>query len=140
MSSHDSHDVVANILVRGAPPSVAMEVQEQFVHELNEVGPIAEGLTSERQPGERGVAELLGQVGLKLLSAGVIKHIAQVMVAVVKRSDRYEIHIGDIKVSKDRASPEDVDRINKFLLQVLEQQEGSKRKKRQRKGAEKNKR
>ena len=66
-----------------------------------------------------GEIELLGQIGLALLSAGAVKYIAQVIVEFVKRHDRYEVKVGDIKISKDHASSADLEAIHKELNRIL---------------------
>ncbi len=76
----------------------------------------------------KGAVELIGQVGLALLSADLLKHIAQVIVEFIKRNDRYSIELGDIKITKDNATAQDMERIGKQLHKImLERQKSNKR-------------
>jgi len=107
------------------PQPTSAEAQERLVNELNEAGPVAEVVIEDERAGGKGNLELLGQVGLALLAADALKHIARVIVEFVKRNDRYEIRVGNIKISKDHASERDVERINATLRAIMAQRRGT---------------
>ena len=119
------YDAILDLSAPGAPDGVVADAQERLVSELNEAGPIAAVVTEDKGPGQKGIFELLGKVGVTLLSPDVIKHIAQVIVGFAKRNDGYEISVGDIKISKARASDKDVERINAVLLKILARRRAS---------------
>ena len=120
------HDLILEISAPGIPREVVSRVQEQFVRELNERAPIADALTQE-QPGRKGLLELVGHVGLALLTPDLVGYIGRVIVEFVKRNDRYSITVGDIVISKDNASAQDMDRIEQQLLKVMAKRKGKKR-------------
>jgi hypothetical protein len=99
------------------PPDVVSLAQQQLVNELNERAPIAD-FVRERRPETKGTSELM-QVGLTLLSAGLVKHTAQVIVEFLRRNDRYSLKIGDIEITKDHASAQDMERIAKQLHKIM---------------------
>jgi hypothetical protein len=112
------HDVILHISApEDVPPDVVFLAQQRLVNELNERAPIAD-FVRERRPETKGASELM-QVGLAVLSAGLLKHVAQVIVEFVKRNDRYSIKIGDIEITKDHASAQDVERIAKQLHKIM---------------------
>jgi hypothetical protein len=111
------HDVILHISAPEVPPDVISRAQQQLVNELNERAPIAD-FVRERRLDTKGAAELM-QVGLALLSAGLLKHIAKVIVEFVKRDDRYSIKIDDIEITKDHASAQDMERIAKQLHKIM---------------------
>jgi len=120
-------DVVLHISAPGVPRAAILDAQERLVRELNEAGPIAEVVTRGERAGSKGVLEVLGQVGIAVLSAGALKYIAQVITEFVKRNDRYEICVGDVKITRDHASEQEIERINKILLQVMERRRRDKK-------------
>jgi hypothetical protein len=113
------HDVVLHISAPGVPPDVVSRAQQELVNELNERAPIADVMQVHRQERTKGAVELIGQVGLALLSAGLLNHIAQVIVEFVKRNNRYSIKIDDIEITKDNASAQDMERIGKQLHKIM---------------------
>ena len=113
------YDTILQLSAPGVPDAAVADAQERFVSELNECGPIAAVVTEDKRPGERGVFELLGQIGVSLISGDAIKHIAEVIVEFVRRNDRYAISVGDIQITNDHASEKDVERINAVLLKLL---------------------
>jgi len=120
-------DVILHISAPDVPRAAITEAQERLVRELNEDGPIAELVTRDELTGSKGVVEVLGQVGIALLSAGALKHIAQVLTGFVKRNDRYEIRVGDIKITRDHASEKEIKHINKVLFEIMTRQQRSKK-------------
>jgi hypothetical protein len=118
------HDLILHINAPGVPANVVSRAQEQLVGELNEYAPVAEVATSDAQTGTKGAIEIIGQVGLALLSSDAVKYIAQVLADFVKRNDRYEITVGDIKIKGQR---QDVALINKQLLKIMAQRSGIER-------------
>ena len=66
-------------------------------------------------------------VGLALLSANLLKHIAEVIIEFLKRNDSYTIEIGDIKITKDNASARDMERIGKQLRKIMVERQKSKK-------------
>jgi hypothetical protein len=101
------------------PDGVVLRAQQELIRELNERGPIAEARDRGAQAGTKGVALEFGQISLALLSAGLVKHIAQIIIEFVKRNERYEIIVGDIKLSKDHASADEVEKVNNLLLTIM---------------------
>jgi hypothetical protein len=101
------------------PDSVVLRAQEDLIRELNERGPIADALNQVPLAGAKGLILEFGQIGLALLSAGLVKHIAQIIIEFVKRNDRYEIIVGDIKISKDKASAHEMEKLNELLLTIM---------------------
>ncbi len=113
------YDTILQLRAPAVPPAVVADAQERLVSELNERGPIAVMVSDDKAPGGKGILELLGQIGISLLSPDLIKHVAQVIVEFVKRNDSYEISVGNIKISKEHATENDVERINTVLLKIL---------------------
>jgi hypothetical protein len=116
-------DTILHILAPGAPQSAVSLAQEQLITELNERGPIASMMSGD-QEGTKGDFEFVGQIGLALLSSGIIKYIAQVLTEFVKRNERYTIKVGDVAIAKDHATEQDMERINKELLRILSRRHG----------------
>jgi hypothetical protein len=113
------HDLVMHIAAAELPDSVVFQAQEQLISELNERGPIADALNQGSRRGTKGLELELGQIGLALLSAGVVKHIAQIIIEFVKRTNDYEVTLGDIKISKKNASSREMEEVNNYLLKIL---------------------
>jgi hypothetical protein len=120
------HDLVMHIAAAELPDSVVFRAQEQLISELNERGPIADALDEGPQAGTKGLALEFGQIGLTLLSAGLVKNIAQIIIEFVKRNPRYEVRVGDIKISKDHASAREMEEVNNLLLKIMAKRQGGK--------------
>lgn len=114
-----THDAILHISAPGVPPDVVSRAQQQLIDELNERGPIADFVRERRQDGTKGAADLMGQVGLALLSANLLKHVAMVIVEFVKRNERYSIKIDGIEITKDHASARDMERVGEELQKIL---------------------
>ncbi|VIO80843.1 hypothetical protein [Bradyrhizobium ivorense] len=121
-------DITLHLSSSGLSPDLISHTRDQLISELNEGGPIAAAVATDGPQGNKGgEIELLGQIGLALLSAGTVKYIAQVVVEFVKRHDRYEVKVGDIKISKDHASNEDMEAIHNELNKILALRKASKK-------------
>jgi hypothetical protein len=70
-------------------------------------------------PDAKGPIEVVGQLGLALLSPLVVKYIAQVIVEFVKRNPQYIVKINGIEISRDRVSEKEIEAINKFALDIM---------------------
>jgi hypothetical protein len=119
------HDVIVAFSARELSRDLISQAQEHLIDELNERGPIADMILDDVKHGSKGATELVGQVGLALLSANVLKYIAQVLVEFVKRNDRLVVKVGDIEITKDHASEGDKEAIYKLLSKILKQRESS---------------
>jgi hypothetical protein len=113
------YDVVLRIVAPGVPPDVISHAQQQLVDQFNERAPIADFLRQNRQEGTKGDVELIGHIGLALLSANVLKHIATVIIEFARRNKRYSIEVGDVKITKDHATAKDMDHIEKQLHAIM---------------------
>ena len=112
-------DSTIEVSAPGAPADLVAGVTQQLVTELNrEIGPVASPLTEKAAPGAKGDVVLLGQIALALISAGVTKQIAQILVQYIKRNPRYVIQVGKIKITKEHASKDDVSLINSLVQEL----------------------
>src|SRR5258705_11337256 len=96
-------DVILIISAPAVPRDVLLEAQNWLALELNERGPVDEAVV-EDLPDAKGPIEVVGQLGLALLSPLVVKYIAQVIVEFVKRNPQYIVKINGIEISRDRVS------------------------------------
>jgi hypothetical protein len=110
----------------GAPPDLIFNATQQLVSELNrEIGPVATRVTEEAPAGAKGDVISLGQIALALISAGITKQIAEILIHFIKRNPRYVIQVGTIKITREHASSSDVALIN-TLVQELSVESGKK--------------
>jgi hypothetical protein len=113
------YDLIVHVSAPGLSPDLISTAQETLIDELNERGPIAITLISEERRGSKGPITEIGQIGIALLSAGVLKYIAQVLTEFVRRNDRIVVKVGDIEISKDNASKKDEEFIARQLSAIL---------------------
>jgi len=118
-SNGDTGDTIVKVSAPGAPPDLVFNATQQLISEINrELGPVASRAAEKGEPGDKGDAVTLGTIVLALISAGITKQIAQVLISYVKRNPRYVVQIGKIKITKDHASANDVSLINSLVLEL----------------------
>jgi hypothetical protein len=115
------HAIVFSIAGEGLPDDSVAEAKAQLVRDLNDQGPIATPVSAGAKRGEKGDLVTVGQIGLALISAGLVQQVARVIVEFIKRNQKYTIQIGNIKVTRDHASNKDIETINKELKRLLSQ-------------------
>jgi hypothetical protein len=116
---HSDGDSVIQVSAPGAPPDLVFNATQQLISEINrEAGPVASRAPEKGEPGAKGDPITLGTIVLALISAGITKQIAQVLISYVKRNPRYVVQIGKIKITKDHASTNDVSLINSLVLEL----------------------
>ena len=100
----------------GAPNDLIFDAAQQLISELNrEIGPVASRALEKGEAGAKGDPVTLGQIVLALISAGVVKQIAQVLVSYIKRNPRYVIKVGKVEITKDFASANEISLINSLV-------------------------
>lgn len=110
---------IIEVSAPGAPSDLVFEVTQRLVAELNrEIGPVASRVTEKPTPGAKGDVVSLGQIALALISAGITKQIADILVQYIKRNPRYVIQVGKIKITKEHASKDDVALINSLVQEL----------------------
>jgi hypothetical protein len=112
-------DSTIEVSVPDGSSDLIANVTQQLVTELNtEIGPVASHVSKKGTPGTKGDVVSLGQIALALLSAGITKQIAQILVQYIKRNPRYVIQVGKIKITKEYASKNDVTLINSLVQEL----------------------
>ncbi len=94
--------------------------RERLIREINDLGPIATPLFAPAAPGTKGAIEKLGEIGVALVSGGVVKSLASVLVEFIKRNPRYVLKVGDITISKDHATRRDIEVIHAEFNKIYE--------------------
>ena len=112
-------DVVLELAADSVPADVLVMARQQLIDELNQRAPIAVPVQESTGKGAKGSVELAGQVGLALLSGGLLNYISQVIIEFVRRNNRFSIKIDGIEVTKDNASTVDMENISKQLTKLM---------------------
>jgi len=114
-----AESTVIEVSAPGASSDLVADVTQRLMTELNrELGPVASRVAEKAAPGAKGDPVTLGAIVLALISAGVTKQIAQILVQYIKRNPRYVIQVGKIKITKDHASKDDVALINSLVQEL----------------------
>ncbi len=118
MSSQAQHSI--KVTIPGGSPDLTFEASHQLIDELNLVsGTIASRDTEKgSSPGSKGDPVTLGTIILAAITAGVAKQVAGVLVSYIKRNPKYVIEIGQIKLTKDYATENDVNAINAIAAEL----------------------
>jgi hypothetical protein len=112
-------NTIIEVNVPGAPSDLVANVTQELIGELNtQVGPVASRISEKVPAGSRGEVISFGQIALALISAGVTKQIAQILIQYIKRNPRYVIQVGAVKITKDYASKDDVAAINSLVREL----------------------
>jgi hypothetical protein len=110
---------IIEVSAPGAPSDLVFNVTQQLITELNrEIGPVASRVAEKAASGTKGDLVSLGQIALALISAGITKQIAEILVHYIRRNPRYVIQVGKIKITKDHASKDDVTLINALVQEL----------------------
>jgi hypothetical protein len=117
MSSHAQ--VSIELSVPDASADLTFNAAQGLINELNrELGQVAQRKSQDAAGGTRGDLVTVGQIALALISAGITKQIAQVLISYIKRNPRYTIQIGKIKLTKDFVSTKDVAAMNALVEEL----------------------
>jgi hypothetical protein len=117
VSIDDGH--IVKLTIPNGSADLVFEATERLVAELNMVaGPLASRKADKSKPGSKGDPVTLGQIVLAVMSGGVVRQIAQALVAYVKRNPRYVVQVDKIKITKDYASTKEMEAINLLVKQL----------------------
>lgn len=112
--------VVISIVAEGMSNDAIEEIKDRLIREFNELRfQLASPVYKEAEPGARGDAVTMGQIGLALISAGLVQQVARIAVEFVKRNSQFTLQIGDIKVRKDHASSMDIKTVGEELRKLI---------------------
>ena len=124
-----SHHADIELSAPGASSDLIFTTTQQLIAELNrEAGPVALRPTvpAAAEPGAKGDLVSVGQIAIALISAGITKQIAQILMAFIKRNPRYVLQVGKIKITKDHASANEVEMINSLVKELASKSERQK--------------
>lgn len=119
MSSDEK--VVISIGAQGMSDDSIEQTKERLIRDFNESGfRLASPVLKPSKSGEKGDVITVGQIGLALISAGLVQQAARIAVEFIKRNSKFTLQIGDIKISKDHASTIDIKVISEQLQKLLD--------------------
>ena len=112
--------ILCSLTAPSLPSDTLLAKQEELIREINEeFGPIATPSYSKEDSTAKGEGLIiLGQIALAAISAGLIKHFATVIVEFLKRNERFTFQLGDLMITKDHASADDISKLASVILKL----------------------
>jgi hypothetical protein len=114
----DSERIVT-LTIPGGSSDLVFEATQQLIRELNSVqGRVASRKEEKSGAGTKGDPVTLGVIVLALISAGITKQIADVLIEYIKRNPKVVIKVGTVELTADYASAKKLEALNSIAQQL----------------------
>jgi hypothetical protein len=110
---------ILTLSIPGGSPDLVFEASQQLIKELNSVqGRVASRKEEKSGAGTKGDPVTLGVIVLALISAGITKQIADVLIEYIKRNPKVVIKVGTVELTADYASTKKMEALNSIAQQL----------------------
>jgi hypothetical protein len=115
----ENNERIITLSIPLASPDLVLEKSQELINELNSVqGRVAPRMEGKSGTGTKGDPVTLGAIALALISAGITKQIANVLIEFIKRNPKLIIKVGTVELTADYASTKRLEALNSIVQQL----------------------